>query len=194
MSVPAIILAAGASRRLGHPKQLVRVGGETLLGRTIRLTREAGASPIFVVLGAHRESIEAEVDLTGVQPVMNPDWERGIASSIHAGLGAVNGVIPDAAGVLLLVCDQPRLTAGHLRKLMAAFDGAEQTSIAASVYAGVAGIPAIFPAEQFDALLGLRGDAGARHLLRNPGCRLLTFAFDGGEVDVDTPADLDAFS
>ena len=55
MSVPAIILAAGASRRLGHPKQLVRVGGETLLGRTIRLTREAGASPIFVVLGAHRE-------------------------------------------------------------------------------------------------------------------------------------------
>jgi molybdenum cofactor cytidylyltransferase len=190
MRVPAIILAAGASRRLGRPKQLVRVGDETLLGRTIRVVKDAGADPVLVVLGAHRDRIVGGVDLTGVHTVFNPDWEEGIASSIRAGIVALQQELPDAMAVLLLVCDQPRLTAEHLRGLAAAFDEGAEPAIVASAYAGIAGIPAIFPADEFAALLDMRGDEGARRLMRNPRCPLVTVSFDGGEMDVDTPADL----
>jgi len=190
MPVPAIILAAGASRRLGQPKQLVRIKDETLLGRTVRVAMESGAGPVFVVLGAHREAITGEVDLTGVHAVFNPDWEQGIASSIRAGIVALQQELPDATAALLLVCDQPRLTAEHLRGLTAAFDKRSEPAIVASTYADIAGIPAIFPASEFEALVGLRGDEGARGLMRNPRCLLETVSFDGGEVDVDTLADL----
>ena len=190
MPVPAIILAAGASRRLGQPKQLVRIGDETLLGRTVRLVMEAGAGPVFVVLGAHRESIVGEVDLTRVHTVFNPDWEQGIASSIRAGILTLQQELPDAAAALLLVCDQQRLTADYLRELTAVFDTGVEPAIVASEYVGIAGIPAIFPVSEFETLLGLRGDEGARRLMRNPRCSLVTVSFDGGEVDVDTLADL----
>jgi molybdenum cofactor cytidylyltransferase len=190
MPVPAIILAAGASRRLGQPKQLVRMGDETLLGRTIRLVIASGSGPVFVVLGAHREAITDEVDLTSVHAVFNSDWEQGIASSIRAGILALQQELPGAAAALLLVCDQPRLTAEHLRGLAAVFDERSEPAIVASAYAGIAGIPAIFPASEFEALLDLRGDEGARRLMRNPRCSLETVSFDGGEVDVDTLADL----
>jgi molybdenum cofactor cytidylyltransferase len=190
MPVPAIILAAGASRRLGQPKQLVRIGEEALLGRTVRLVMESGAGPVFVVLGAHREAITGEIDLTGVHAVFNPDWEQGMASSIRAGIVALQWELPDVAAVLLLVCDQLRLTAAHLRELTAVFDAGAEPAIVASAYAGIAGIPAIFPASEFETLLTLRGDEGARRLMRNPRCSLETVSFDGGEVDVDTLADL----
>ncbi len=187
--MPAIILAAGASRRLGRAKQLVRADGETLLGRTIRVALESGAGPVFVVLGANAGLIAAEVDLSGVQGVTNAEWETGIASSIVTGLLAVQACCAEARAVMLLVCDQPRLGAEHLRALMqAAREDAE--AIVASAYGGVAGIPAIFPGGQFGELMALRGDAGARFLLRRPSCPLITVEFAGGERDIDTLEDL----
>jgi molybdenum cofactor cytidylyltransferase len=190
MPVPAIILAAGASRRLGQPKQLVRIGGETLLARTIRVVREAAANPMLVVVGANRESIAEAVGLSAVQVVANPDWEQGIASSIHAGIEALQRLEPKADAAMILVCDQPRLTAGHLKQLIGRFEQAEEPPIAASRYAGIAGIPAIFPASQFANLLALNGDTGARFLLRNPECPMVAVDFKDGEADIDTPEDL----
>jgi molybdenum cofactor cytidylyltransferase len=190
MPLPAIILAAGASRRLGQPKQLVRIAGETLLARTIRIVCTSGADPVIVVLGAHEESIASNVDLSRVHPVANPDWEEGIASSIHAGLRMVHQIHAKATAVMLLVCDQPRLSTEHLRRLIAAHEQEAEPTIVASEYAGVAGIPAIFPASQFLKLLKLQGDTGARYILRNPSCAMVTIDFEGGEVDIDTPEDL----
>jgi len=190
--IPAIILAAGASWRLGQPKQLVRVADETLLERTIRVVCESGIEAVFVVLGAHREKIAECVDLSRVRVVVNPAWEEGIASSLHAGLRAVAEESPEASGVLLLVCDQPALSAEHLNALLHASDDVRKGGIVASSYAGIAGIPAIFPESQFQNLLALRGDAGARSLLRDPRCPLIEVPFAGGEVDVDTPQDLAA--
>jgi len=190
VTLSAIILAAGASRRLGQPKQLVHVDGETLLGRTVRIALESGAGPVVVVLGANRDRIVAEVDLSGCTVVENPLWEQGIASSIRAGLKAVEQLVPEAAAVMLLVCDQPRLTADHLRRLREAFEAATQPAIAASAYAGIAGIPAIFPEEQFRRLLALEGDTGARRLLKESEIPLIVVPFEGGAMDVDTPEDL----
>jgi molybdenum cofactor cytidylyltransferase len=191
MTVPAIVLAAGASRRLGQPKQLVRVAGETLLAYTLRIAREATSEPILVVLGARQEEIAANVDLSHVNVATNPDWEQGIASSIRAGIRALMDLDPDASAVLFLVCDQPRLTADHLRSLIEAHEQAGEPAIVASHYAGATGIPAIFPAGQFANLLALKGDAGARYLLRNTGCAVVEVEFSGGEADIDTPSDLE---
>jgi molybdenum cofactor cytidylyltransferase len=192
MTVPAIILAAGVSRRLGQPKQLVRIAGEALLARTIRAVRDSGAYPILVVLGAHRDAIQAAVDFSEARVVVNPRWEQGIATSIHVGIGAAQEQVPDAAAVLILVCDQPKLTAEHLHALILIQQKVVEPTIVASAYAGIAGIPAIFPANQFPRLLALQGDAGARYLLRNPDCALIPVTFTGGEIDLDTPSDLAA--
>ena len=190
MSVAAIILAAGASRRLGQPKQLLGLDGETLLARAIRLAAEAGASPVIAVLGAHFNAIGASIASMQVIVVFNEQWEQGIAGSIHAGLDAVNSNAPDSAGVLLLTCDQPRLTAAHLLALLDRFSLSGAKAIVASRYAGSPGVPAVFPRSVFPDLRSLEGDRGARSLLANPPCPLVAVEFTGGEIDIDSPEDM----
>jgi CTP:molybdopterin cytidylyltransferase MocA len=190
MPVAAIVLAAGASHRLGQPKQLLRHGGETLLERAIRLANEAGAEPVFTVLGAHFDRIRAAIPLDNAIPILNGRWELGIASSIHAGLLALDAVETSVPGVLILSCDQPRLTAGHLRGLIETFAAQMEPAIVASAYAGVDGVPAVFPRSVFAELLALRGDQGARALLVRPPCPLIALPFEGGDVDIDLPDDL----
>jgi molybdenum cofactor cytidylyltransferase len=190
VSVAAIVLAAGASRRLGQPKQLLMLGGEALLERAIRLAGEAGAAPVLTVLGANREVILAAIELNRAVPVINNDWEHGIAASIQAGLESVDAIAPNAMAALILSCDQPRLTATHLRELIEAFAAQTEPPIVASAYAGVVGIPAVFPRLVFPHLIALRGDQGARAILAQPPCPLIAVPFPGGEVDIDQPEDL----
>jgi molybdenum cofactor cytidylyltransferase len=192
MPVAAIVLAAGASRRLGQPKQLLTLGNETLLARVLRLAGEAGASPVFAVLGAQREMVAASLQNCDAHLVFNEQWELGIASSICAGLRALDGCAPGSQGILLLGCDQPRLTAAHLGTMLECFTARAAHTIVASKYAGVLGTPAIFPRSIFPDLLALRGDRGARSLLVHPPCTLVPIDFSGGEIDIDSPADLGA--
>ena len=189
MRLVAVILAAGESRRLGQPKQLVRVGSETLLGRTVRVAHEAGVDAVFVVLGAYAERIEAEAELCGAVVVKNPAWALGMASSIHAGIAAVQAEMPEAEAVMLLVCDQPRLRAEHLRALMERAE-VRNSNIVASEYVGTLGVPAVFPSRAFARLMELHGDVGARRLLQDKD--VIRVAFEGGLVDVDTVDDLRA--
>jgi molybdenum cofactor cytidylyltransferase len=190
MSVAAIILAAGASSRLGQPKQLLAYRGETLLSRAIRLAQESGASPVISVLGAHFDSILASIQSHESIPVHNDRWRQGIASSIDAGLRALQLCAPEAEGALLMSCDQPRLTADHLRALIDAFTAQSSPAIAASSYAGVHGIPAAFPSETFADLRALRGGKGARSLIERAPCPVIGIEFTGGEVDIDLPEDI----
>jgi CTP:molybdopterin cytidylyltransferase MocA len=190
MPVAAIILAAGESRRLGQPKQLLAYGGETLLARAIRLANEAGASPVLTVLGANFERIRAAIDSSNSIPVHNDRWRQGIASSIEAGVRALRVCGPEAEGALLMGCDQPRLTADHLRSLIAAFEGQAAAVIAASSYAGVQAVPAVFPRAAFAELRALGGDKGARSVIESAQCPVVAVEFPGGEVDIDLPEDL----
>ena len=191
--IGAIILAAGASSRLGQPKQLLMHGTETMIGRVIRLANEAGASLVIAVLGSHHELIAQAVPVDGpggAIQVINDRWREGIATSIHAGLRALDLVAPEAAGAMMLGCDQPRITADHLRALIEAFSNLVAPAIAASAYAGTLGVPAVFPREAFTELFALRGDKGARALLMKPPFPLVAVEFAGGEIDIDLPADL----
>ena len=189
-SVATIILAAGASRRLGQPKQLLVLGGETLLERTDRLARAAGATPVIVVLGADFEVICDSVLLMNSLLSINEQWEQGIATSIHRGLKTLETISSDAQGVLIVGCDQPRLSADHLRTLIETFMAQSQPTIVASTYGDITGIPAVFPREAFPDLLALRGDMGARALLIEPPFPLIAIPFPGGEIDIDRPEDL----
>jgi CTP:molybdopterin cytidylyltransferase MocA len=189
-SVAALILAAGASRRLGQPKQLLMHGNETLLGRAHRLATEADVAPVVVVLGAYADKIRREVNLENGVTIVNDRWQDGMASSIHAGLDALDLASPAVRGVLMLTCDQARLTAAHLRTLIATFDEHFANVIVASAYADTVGIPALFPRGTFAALRALRGDRGARSLLSDPPGARIAVPFRGGEVDIDRPEDL----
>jgi CTP:molybdopterin cytidylyltransferase MocA len=171
--ITAIILAAGASTRLGEPKQLVRLLGETLLERTIRTAREAGCE-VVVVLGAQTDRIREQCNLHGARAVINQQWPEGMASSIRAGVQAAEG----SDGVMLMTCDQPAVTAEHLRRLSASGE------VTASSYAGRRGVPAYFPASSFPSLRQLTGDKGALDLLNEAAA----IDLPGGELDIDTAA------
>lgn len=181
VSVAAIVLAAGGSTRLGKPKQLEQLGGETLLERTVRIAHEAGCSPVVVVLGAHYMEIMMSCSLGDVVTVINDDWPEGMSSSIRLGVHAVRNTADKAEGIVVMTCDQPAVTAQHLRSLMAGYE------IRSSRYAERNGVPAFFPREYFDALTSLRGDSGGRELLKNSDSVDLA----GGELDVDTVDDLE---
>jgi CTP:molybdopterin cytidylyltransferase MocA len=180
--IAAIVLAAGASRRLGQPKQSVVLAGETLLERASRTAKEAGLAPLFVVLSARSaltESQQAALASNGAQLLENPDADEGMAASIRCGVRAAQQA--DVVGTVILACDQIALTAEHLRALIA-----EPQTITASRYAHRSGIPAYFPAEAFAALLALTGDVGARALLKD----VRTITDEALALDLDTPEDL----
>lgn len=184
--VPAVLLAAGGSRRLGRPKQLVRFRGEALVHRAARLALEAGFAPVLVVVGAEGEAVAAALADLPVTCVPNPQWSTGLASSLRAGIARLPS---GRAGTLLLVCDQVALTVEHLVALREAFWAAPGLP-AASAYGGGLGIPAVFPARLFPSLAGLQGDRGAKALL-NPGPATAVL-FPGGSQEVDTREDLEA--
>ncbi len=161
-----------------------------MLDRAVRLASEAGAEPVLVVLGADAERIQGAAALHNSIAVFNKQWEMGIATSIHAGLHALEQIEPGVAGVLILSCDQPRLGAAHLRALIDSFVAQTEPVIVASAYAGIHGVPAVFPRRVFAELFALQGDRGARALLIRPPCPLIALPFEGGEVDIDEPDDL----
>jgi len=190
MSIAAIIVAAGGSRRLGQPKQLLSYQGETLLNRAIRVVSEAGASPVLAVLGAQFAAISKSIQSRSVIVVHNDRWRQGMGRSIESGMRALALSAPDVEGVLLMGCDQPRLTAEHLRSMMSAFASHGSSAVAASSYAGVYAVPAVFPRETFSELRALHGDKGARSIIEHAPCPVVGVEFEHGEVDIDSPEDL----
>lgn len=180
-SVAAVVLAAGASMRLGELKQLACLGEETLLERAVRVAREAGCSPVVVVLGAEYAQVLGNSLLGDAVPVINDEWDQGMASSIRLGVWTLGFVAKDVEGVVLMTCDQPAVTADHLRLLMS------RVEVKASRYAERNGVPAFFPTNYFGKLMALRGDAGARELLAEARFEELA----DGELDVDTVEDLE---
>ncbi len=187
--IPAVVLAAGASSRLGQPKQLLQSQGESLVRRAVVCATEAGFAPVYVVVGAHAERVSRALDGVVVQVVQNPEWQLGMSTSLHYGVRAAmkDGVPED---VLLLVCDQPRISSellrrmreGHLRK---------RSCITAAKYGGSLGVPAIFSQAYFGELESVAGDRGARAILMRHSAEVDPVPFEGGAFDIDTPEDLE---
>src|SRR5438046_5667842 len=106
-NIGAVILAAGGSSRFGQPKQLLPFRGKTLIRTIIDAARQAGCSPVVVVIGSNAETIHSELAHANVLEVRNTNWRSGIGSSIRSGVQALTGRATNVEAVLLLVSDQP---------------------------------------------------------------------------------------
>jgi molybdenum cofactor cytidylyltransferase len=204
-NVGAVVLAAGGSSRLGQPKQLLKFRGETLIRRAIRAAHEAGCDPIVVVVGEISEAIRSELDIrdsrispssdrdpgvrtTRVTVVENPEWKRGIGTSIRRGLEQLP---PSVDATVLLTCDQPFVDGSIVNELI----GLHRKSgkpIAASKYATTLGVPALFDRSCFAELVGLPDDSGAKRLISARPNDVVPIAFEAGAIDIDTPEDFES--
>lgn len=185
-SLFAIVLAAGASTRFGSPKQLVRIAGRPLLHTAVTRASEVVGSALIVVLGSGAAELGALLKHSPGAIVVNQDWREGLGSSIRAGVARLPAT---CSGVLLLLADQPQVTADDLKRLAGTWRR-QPLLIAAALYGGACGVPAIFPRSLFKELAQLRGDQGARLLLRRNLDRLVRVPMPGAELDIDTPEDL----
>lgn len=185
-----IVLAAGASVRMGTPKQLLEVGGVSLVQRAAQAAIDSECHPVVVVLGANTELIRPELEGLAINVVVNLEWSAGMSASIRCGLNKLLTLAHEIEGVVLMLADQPEVTGEALRKLT----GARKTSgLVAARYHGVLGTPAFFSREHFDELLQLDGQSGARSLIERHRARVLAVDLPEAARDLDTPEDLAAF-
>ena len=189
----AILLAAGSASRMGDLKQLLPFRGATLVEHAIQQAREAEFDPIVVVLGAQAEAVRGRIAAQPVAIVENPNWEKGMGSSIAAGARHLQELPTEIAAIAVLLADQPLITGNHLRAMRAAFLQASSRIVAAR-YAGTLGVPALFPRSMLPALRSLAPELGARSLLRDSERLVTPFDLPEGAADVDTPADFAALS
>jgi len=186
--VGAVILAAGSSSRMGSPKQTLQYRGESLLRRATLAALGAGCRPVIVVTGAHSELSRRESDGLDVLEVLNTRWETGMASSVRAGVEGLINADADVAAAVLMLCDQPHVTADIVSGLVAAHR-ATGRPVVASTYGGSFGVPALFSRTLFAELARLEGGAGAKQVIKRYASEAHFLPFPGGEVDVDTPDD-----
>lgn len=182
----AILLAAGASRRLGQAKQLVEIDGEPLLRRAARALLATAPLDGVVVLGHEAGRLRAALEGLPVRSVIAADHASGMSASLRVGVAALDA---RCDGALVALTDQPALRVEHLLALCETWR-TQPHRAAASAYAGVLGVPALLPRAWFDDIARLRGDVGARELLRTRD--VVEVAAPTLARDLDTPADLDA--
>lgn len=182
----AIVLAAGASRRFGSAKQLVRIGDRPLLSLMAGRTAEVVGHALVVVLGARAAELAPVLRHSPGSVVVNRNWREGLASSIRTGVARLP---PSCAGVMLVLADQACVTAEDLQRLAGVWRR-QPLAVAAAQYGATVGAPAIFPQHVFGELSELRGDSGARTLLKRHADRLVKVPMPTAAFDLDTPDDL----
>ncbi|MDO9119247.1 MAG: nucleotidyltransferase family protein [Nitrospira sp.] len=190
-STAIIVLAAGASTRMGRPKQLLIYGSHSLLRHAASVAIESRCGPIFVVLGAYASRLHREIDDLQVRSVLNERWADGLGSSIQAGLAALttsDGSTGDTGAVILMLCDQPYVTAAVINNLVTAYHTAGK-GIIASEYDGTLGVPALFGREYFMELATMSGAAGAKRLIAAHASEVVPVPFPKGMTDIDTAED-----
>ncbi len=186
-TVGVILLAAGASIRLGEPKQLLKLQGETLLRRSAK-TALSVSNRVVVTLGSQIEMLRTEIEDLPVEIVENNDWETGMSSSIKVGLKKFLDDPDELKAVIVMVCDQPLVNENLLEKIISKFQEID-APIVACQYRNTLGVPALFHKNLFPELLALDSQTGAKRLIKKYHAQTAAISFSEGAFDVDTPAD-----
>lgn len=189
--IGVVILAAGASSRMGMSKQMLPIEGISLLSRTIQTALDAKFKSIVVVLGSNADEHRIEANEFPVTTIDNSQWQKGIGTSIRAGITHLKKQT-SVAGAIILVCDQPTLSVEVLKGLVVKQHETNRP-IVASRYANTVGVPALFMANVFDKLLSLDGDEGAKKVIKQDPTIVDTIDFPSGEIDLDTRDEYDDF-
>ncbi len=189
----AVLLAAGGSSRMGHPKQLLRIEDEALVTRMARRLIDLKPRSVTVVIGSAWQAVKDPLSGLPIQIVHNPRWEEGMASSLAAGVKILPAEIE---GVLIMLCDQWRVGLADLHELVQAWN-TDISHLAAACWPDegrrVIGPPAIFPRALFEELTALKGDRGARLVIEKHRQCATFVAMNNARFDLDEPADLDEF-
>jgi len=187
-TVGLILLAAGGSSRLGHPKQLLPFQGRTLLRHAAQTALASRCRPIVVVLGAQPDRLRPELAGLEVLVAENPGWESGMGSSIRAGLAALEMYAPNLTGIVLMLCDQPLISSASLNTLVQSHVDAD-CPLVASEYGGTRGVPAFFSRVLFSELRALPDAQGAKQIIARHASETIALPLPAGVWDVDTAAD-----
>ncbi len=184
--VAGLVLAAGAGRRYGRPKALVRLDdGRLLVERAVGTARDAGCRPVVAVLGADAARVRAHADLGDAVPLENPDWPTGMGSSLRAGLAALAETAVVAAVVLLV--DMPGITAEAVRRLVV---HAGPETLAVAGYGARRGHPVLLGRDHWPGVAAsATGDVGARDYLRRHAAQVRVVRCDdvADDTDLDVP-------
>jgi molybdenum cofactor cytidylyltransferase len=181
--IAGVILAAGESKRMGQPKQLIEIGGKTMLNLVLDAALASALEPLYVVLGHEAPSMREAVN-GRAEVVVNPDYREGMGSSVRAGVAALP---PETSAAMFLLVDQPGITAAAINALLAR---STPVNIVAPLVAGRRGNPAVFGRRWFSDLACACGDSGGRTIIEAHPEALLLVEIDADLRDVDTPEDL----
>lgn len=189
----AILLAAGASRRLGQPKQFVERNGESLVRRSAGLLVKLAADPIIVVAGFQSDKIIHELQDLPLSLVINQDWEQGMGGSLACG---VRNIAPEVDGVLVMLCDQWRLDLDDLLRLKSAWTSDISRIIVAEWNDGkscLSGPPVIFSGSMMHELKIVKGRQGAKSIIDRHKGIVYPVEVRNAAFDLDEPGDLAQF-
>lgn len=188
LQVPLILLAAGESKRMGTPKQLLAYKGTNLIHHAATEVIKSNCEPIIVVLGAKSDRIASEIAHLSVQIVVNTRWQKGIGSSIATGIDALNSTSPNFDAVIVALADRPLITHRAYNLLIERYQQNSVKAVACN-YADTFGAPALFDRTLITELSGLDRRGGAKQLLKQYGDRTLDLDLPEAALDIDTPAD-----
>jgi molybdenum cofactor cytidylyltransferase len=183
-----IILAAGASGRLGQPKQNLIYNGKTLLQQSIDEALATGCRPVIVVLGANKEVVEPTIAGMQIEIAYNDNWQEGMSSSIRTGITHLQKTRAQISSAILMLCDQPFVTAKLLKQLIHVNPA---KGITACAYGTAVGPPVFFDSHYFSELMLLKGNEGAKQLMLKYEAHITTVPFLAGGIDVDTIDDFE---
>ncbi len=187
--IEVMIMAAGASRRLGQPKQLLKYKGETLIRKIIKEAHDSNIGNISVITGHDHKRIKNEITDLNINIFYNEEWEEGLGASIRNGLRHIIDKNPGTNAILLSMVDQPFVNVAHLKKLVNAYDPSRQMIIA-SAYAATFGVPILIDSFYFDMLKELKGDEGGKKIFVNFLKNIVEIPFIEGKIDIDEQKDL----
>lgn len=189
MNVAIIILAAGKSSRMGVPKQAIQINGKSLIENTIDVALSLNCGQVTVVVGANKSSFVGELANLPITLIDNPNWEKGMGTSIKMGLVGSYLVNKDLDGILVLTTDMPHVDKSILSLILSQAKVKEH-DIVASRYGNTGGVPAYFNRNVFNEILDLPDGEGAKSIILQHKATTYWVDFPKGKIDLDTPEDL----
>ncbi len=186
VNIPVVLLAAGGSARMGRPKQLLPWGNQTLIEHQIQTLRKTG-NPVCVVLGASASLISPVIEKHHVYTFINHDWQKGMGSSVAAGVTGATAEFPNSDAILVALSDQPLIPPEHFNNMLKTFRPGKKQIIISQSASGWNGVPALFDKWYFEELKELDGEQGAKTIIGRYKNAVISLNCSDNLADIDTP-------
>ena len=188
-NIAIVILAAGASKRMGSPKQLLKWGNESLLTHAINKALNVKNSEVIVVLGANHGSIQKEIEQFPITILKNSNWKEGLGKSIACAAKYVIELKPKTNGLVITLADQPLIDTEFLKIIIQNYYQDQNQIVATSYGNRKNGVPALFDSHYFEELSNLSNDNGAKHILKKHESSVVSLQLQQENLDIDSIED-----